>query len=539
MPSATRDVSFQVHSLDGIPLQLSTDPLDDYQRYLFQEVYELMKPSLSQFPHALQSQLSIEQKEYKTNTVFEPEQLVEDDGSIEKRRNSGDRLLMDYGLRRAKSPGQADKDTANSVHKKDFRRYSHNYAPVGSGHYVMKARPKKSVSLLCNEYTIPDISRNPMTQSTFDPNYQPYLQITPYNILALNEEQQQQQQQQPDENRLPRHEQSGGSVSPTDQDLEHVISMSNKPGSNVTKNQEFRMIKLKAKSNQSMIINRNNCVIWDRETGYVFFTGIWRLYQDVMKCLCTTNRMYQQDQSSRVHCCKEFQKVLGQVVYGKLGKPGKRETAGKWNKWSQKDMFASYNDLHWHKLDPALSSLLAESYNSAIPFEDMVKRIRGGYIKIQGTWLPFPVSKELCSRFCYPIRYLLVPVFGEDFPKKCEFWYMQRCEQSPSLSSSLSPVSNPSLTTSTLTTDEKDSLNTAQDLLNISRRYSWNEVKNPSIVQHIHLPNRHYRSQSWTGIVQSSNKPYYQQEERRKSSDVTLPPIQYLFDDLRKSYLDD
>lgn len=51
--------------------------------------------------------------------------------------------------------------------------------------------------------------------------------------------------------------------------------------------------------------------------------------------------------------------------------------------------------------------------------EPVIRRVRGGFLKIQGTWLPFGVAKTLASRTCYHIRYALIPVFGADFPESC------------------------------------------------------------------------------------------------------------------------
>ncbi|ODQ66209.1 hypothetical protein NADFUDRAFT_50130 [Nadsonia fulvescens var. elongata DSM 6958] len=48
-----------------------------------------------------------------------------------------------------------------------------------------------------------------------------------------------------------------------------------------------------------------------------------------------------------------------------------------------------------------------------------LKRIRGGFLKIQGTWLPYEMVKKLAGNFCYNIRYSLIPVFGLDFPSLC------------------------------------------------------------------------------------------------------------------------
>lgn len=52
-------------------------------------------------------------------------------------------------------------------------------------------------------------------------------------------------------------------------------------------------------------------------------------------------------------------------------------------------------------------------------FQPYIKRIRGGFLKIQGTWLPYSLAKMLAKKFCYHIRYKLVPIFGNDFPENC------------------------------------------------------------------------------------------------------------------------
>ncbi|RLV96053.1 Transcriptional repressor XBP1 [Spathaspora sp. JA1] len=52
-------------------------------------------------------------------------------------------------------------------------------------------------------------------------------------------------------------------------------------------------------------------------------------------------------------------------------------------------------------------------------YQPYIKRIRGGFLKIQGTWLPFKLCRILARRFCYFIRYELIPIFGADFPEYC------------------------------------------------------------------------------------------------------------------------
>ncbi|VEU21778.1 DEKNAAC102302 [Brettanomyces naardenensis] len=56
---------------------------------------------------------------------------------------------------------------------------------------------------------------------------------------------------------------------------------------------------------------------------------------------------------------------------------------------------------------------------SSPELEKDLRRIRGGYLKIQGTWVPYSVAKTLASKFCYTIRYALIPVFGPEFVDMC------------------------------------------------------------------------------------------------------------------------
>ncbi|KAI0280671.1 transcription regulator HTH, apses-type DNA-binding domain-containing protein, partial [Russula aff. rugulosa BPL654] len=41
-----------------------------------------------------------------------------------------------------------------------------------------------------------------------------------------------------------------------------------------------------------------------------------------------------------------------------------------------------------------------------------IRRVRGGYLKIQGTWMPYEVALRLSRRVAWPIRHDLVPLFG-------------------------------------------------------------------------------------------------------------------------------
>lgn len=46
-----------------------------------------------------------------------------------------------------------------------------------------------------------------------------------------------------------------------------------------------------------------------------------------------------------------------------------------------------------------------------------MKKVRGGYLKIQGTWVPFATAQELARRVAYYIRDDLIPLFGPGFPE--------------------------------------------------------------------------------------------------------------------------
>ncbi|CAG8488626.1 679_t:CDS:2 [Dentiscutata heterogama] len=89
----------------------------------------------------------------------------------------------------------------------------------------------------------------------------------------------------------------------------------------------------------------NQPIMWDRENGYVHFTGIW--------------------------------KALG----------------------NNKADIARLVDTH-----PDLAST--------------IKKVRGGFLKIQGTWMPHDKAYELCRRTCYEVRDELVSLFGPDFPSQ-------------------------------------------------------------------------------------------------------------------------
>ncbi|ODV65083.1 hypothetical protein HYPBUDRAFT_150472 [Hyphopichia burtonii NRRL Y-1933] len=105
----------------------------------------------------------------------------------------------------------------------------------------------------------------------------------------------------------------------------------------------------------------NHWIIWDYETGFVHLTGIWK---------ASLNDSKSMEESS-------------------LPKSNSKADIVK---------------------------LLESTPKQYHPY---IKRIRGGFLKIQGTWLPFNLCKVLARRFCYHIRYELIPIFGTDFPDYC------------------------------------------------------------------------------------------------------------------------
>ncbi|SGZ50353.1 CIC11C00000005252 [Sungouiella intermedia] len=132
-------------------------------------------------------------------------------------------------------------------------------------------------------------------------------------------------------------------------------------------------------------------VIWDHDTGYVHLTGLWR---------AALQERALQKNSDGMHHVKANAKA-------------------------------------------DIVKLLELTPKSLHPY---IKRVRGGFLKIQGTWVPFHLCRKLAVRFCYYIRYKLVPIFGAEFPNQClrpsdaGFGELRFDESSPDL---LLPQSSP------------------------------------------------------------------------------------------------
>lgn len=80
---------------------------------------------------------------------------------------------------------------------------------------------------------------------------------------------------------------------------------------------------------------------------------------------------------------------------------------------------ATFNDESHGKTKHSKADIVKLLESTPPEYHQFVKRIRGGFLKIQGTWLAYGLCKTLASRFCFYIRYDLIPIFGHDFPQIC------------------------------------------------------------------------------------------------------------------------
>ncbi|KAK9477641.1 hypothetical protein V1514DRAFT_333458 [Lipomyces japonicus] len=90
------------------------------------------------------------------------------------------------------------------------------------------------------------------------------------------------------------------------------------------------------------------------------------------------------------------------------------------NQWIMWDYYSGYVHLTglWKAIGNTKADIVKLVDNSP-DLEPVIRRVRGGFLKIQGTWLPFDIAKTLASRTCYHIRYALIPLFGTQFPESC------------------------------------------------------------------------------------------------------------------------
>ncbi|CAL9735376.1 hypothetical protein MOSE0_H04500 [Monosporozyma servazzii] len=207
--------------------------------------------------------------------------------------------------------------------------------------------------------------------------------------------------------------------------------------------------------NQYHIFNRNNSVIWSPDKDFVFITGIWKLYQDAMYALSNIGRLNKQTDNTHQDICEiEFQTVLDDLfpnLPSRFSHNIKRrcstakDNSSKYAKFTDNTdncnkLPSKYVEFHWDRIHHSIRKNFWNQYRDflihnkhidpeilcdieKLPF---IQKVRGGYIHIQGTWLPIELARYLCITFAFPIRYLLVPLFGLEFPKQCEEWYANR-----------------------------------------------------------------------------------------------------------------
>ncbi|KAF7311832.1 HTH APSES-type domain-containing protein [Mycena indigotica] len=90
------------------------------------------------------------------------------------------------------------------------------------------------------------------------------------------------------------------------------------------------------------------------------------------------------------------------------------------NQWIMMDIDDGY--VLWTGIWKALGNSKADivkMVDSQPELARVIRRVRGGYLKIQGTWMPFEVALRLARRVAWNIREDLVPLFGPTFPSTC------------------------------------------------------------------------------------------------------------------------
>ncbi|KAJ6543567.1 hypothetical protein DFH09DRAFT_1390749 [Mycena vulgaris] len=71
------------------------------------------------------------------------------------------------------------------------------------------------------------------------------------------------------------------------------------------------------------------------------------------------------------------------------------------------------------EITPCPSADIVKMIDSQPELAHVIRRVRGGYLKIQGTWMPFEVALRLARRVAWNIREDLIPLFGPNFPSTC------------------------------------------------------------------------------------------------------------------------
>ena len=502
-----KSTKYPIFNIDINDIKLSSSPQDDYQRLffatLFEKFYQNSDSNLS-LNDLFNQQLRFKPNIYKSSLAknFEcPEYLTEV-------------AHMKYLKQKNIDKKNAEIATAEKLAAKLLEDPDYKHKPQKRKSIVKK--DKGNENLKCFEYKLPDlkiylndssneyVNKNAEHVKSEDINTtsehkfeitQETLNKIPNNIrenLGINDVNC--KKRLLDANvaydNTPLRKNDSGTTTTTDDDNSQESSVTTEDGNIVvntlTKNQQFKVTKIYHNdASNNKLISKNNTVLWEHDTGFVFLTGIWRLYQDIIRGLILCQRRdasKEENIAIRDKCIREYDYISSFAFYESIsldandssfiknyfkdqdqnGRTRKRRSVTNQNSSylanigihgsrPQKNSNSnsngnntgsndiSYSDLHWNEISDQLCELVRNDFKDHlineqhIPIDhinvdgkninDLGKRIRGGFIKIQGTWQPMRVAKRMCYRFCYPIRYLLIPVFGPDFVEECEKWY--------------------------------------------------------------------------------------------------------------------
>ncbi|KAI8605085.1 transcription regulator HTH, apses-type DNA-binding domain-containing protein, partial [Dissophora ornata] len=78
--------------------------------------------------------------------------------------------------------------------------------------------------------------------------------------------------------------------------------------------------------------------------------------------------------------------------------------------WDQENLYVHFTGI-WKALGKTKADIVKIIDANPI-LESIIRKVRGGFLKIQGTWMPHQEAYDLAKKTCYKLRYELVPVFG-------------------------------------------------------------------------------------------------------------------------------
>ncbi|ORZ20960.1 transcription regulator HTH, apses-type DNA-binding domain-containing protein, partial [Lobosporangium transversale] len=78
--------------------------------------------------------------------------------------------------------------------------------------------------------------------------------------------------------------------------------------------------------------------------------------------------------------------------------------------WDQENLYVHFTGI-WKVLGKTKADIVKIIDANPI-LESIIRKVRGGFLKIQGTWMPHQEAYDLAKKTCYKLRYELVPVFG-------------------------------------------------------------------------------------------------------------------------------